>query len=105
MCKTLIIFTLLLIILTTRGQKLNDELSKLLFDVGLSSIDTNLIASFGKIPSLEKRSRVDTFIIYREKQHSSYFYTYSFKFNENKYIKTAFKSGFVDVVKRSIGFK
>ena len=99
MCKTLIIFTLLLIILTTRGQKLNDELSKLLFDVDLSSIDTNLIASIGKIPSLEKRSRVDTFIIYREKEHSSYFYTYSFKFNENKYIKTAFKSGFVDVVK------
>lgn len=99
MCKTLIIFILLLIALTTRGQKLNDELSKLLFDVDLSSIDTNLIASFGKIPSLEKRSRVDTFIIYREKEHSSYFYTYSFKFNENKYIKTAFKSGFVDVVK------
>ena len=62
-------------------------------------MDTNLIASFGKIPSLEKRSRIDTFIIYREKENSSYFYTHSFKFNENKYIKTPFKSGFVDVVK------
>jgi hypothetical protein len=99
MCKAPTIFILLLITLTTRGQKLNHELSKLLFDVDLSSLDTNLIASFGKIPSLEKRGRIDTFIIYREKQHSSYFYTHSFKFNENKYIKTAFKSGYVDVVK------
>ena len=99
MCKALTISILLLITLTTRGQKLNHELSKLLFDVDLSSLDTNLIASFGKIPSLEKRSRIDTFIIYREKENSSYFYTHSFKFNENKYIKTAFKSGFVDVVK------
>jgi|SoiMethySBSTD1v2_1073268.scaffolds.fasta_scaffold752050_1 NDP-sugar pyrophosphorylase family protein len=99
MCKAVTIFILLLITLNTKGQKLNHELSKLLFDVDLSSLDTNLIASFGKIPSLEKRSRIDTFIIYREKENSSYFYTHSFKFNENKYIKTAFKSGFVDVVK------
>jgi hypothetical protein len=99
MCKAFTIFILLLITLTTRGQKLNHELSKLLFDVDLSSLDTNLIASFDKIPSLEKRNRIDTFIIYREKENSSYFYTHSFKFNENKYIKTVFKSGFVDVVK------
>ena len=99
MCKVHTIVILLLITLTTKGQKLNHELSKLLFDVDLSSLDTNLMTSFGKIASLEKRSRIDTFIIWREKEYSSYFYTHSFKFNENKYIKTAFKSGYVDVVK------
>ena len=82
-----------------KGQKLNHELSKLLFDVDVSSLDTSIVDSFGKIPSIEKRSRIDTFIIWREKEHSSYFYTHSFKFNENKYIKTAFKSGYVDVGK------
>ena len=72
MYKTFTIFILLLITQTIRGQKLNHELSKLLFDVDISSLDTNLIASFGEIPSLEKISHIDTFIIHREREHSSY---------------------------------
>ena len=99
MYKTLNILILLLITLTARGQNLNHELSKLLFDVDITSLDTTLIASFGKISSLEKLNHIDTFIIHREREHSSYFYTNSFKFKKNKYIKTVFKSGYVDVVK------
>jgi hypothetical protein len=75
MCKSLIIFILLLITQCVRAQKLNHELSKLLFDVDISSLDTTLITSFGEISSLEKINHIDTFIIHREREHSSYFYT------------------------------
>jgi hypothetical protein len=103
MLKNITILFLFSISQSVKGQKLNHELSNLLFGVDVSVIDTTLIDAFEKITSLEKSRKIDTFIIYREKSPSSYFYSYSFRFKKNNYFKGPFNYGSIILVKIDTG--
>lgn len=97
--KLILLLLVTLINLGSQGQNINVALSKLFFDIDVTSLNSTLLDKFSADTSLhEIPTNKDTVFYPNRNNETKYFIQHIFKFESNKYIRPQFLEGSLGVI-------